>query len=243
MPNRGAHALVVVGFSAKLRYDPPMLFLTPAKPVNKMLDVNEQTCAVASFRARFALAPGVFLAVAWLVFAPNAAWAHALHMFVSVEGKVISGDVYYSDGKPAINAAVTVTRPSFETHELTTDEEGLFSFTASVPGPHVVVADSNDGHRVQYTIEVGKVFDDGAVTTHDPPHTGATAMPPVASDANLDAAVRAAVREEIRPLREDLNRFQNTARIRDIVAGIGYIVGVFGLLAWVQARRRRGDNT
>ena len=177
-----------------------------------------------------------------LLLLSTAAWPHALHMFLSADDTIISGDVYYSDGKPAVGATITITTPAGETNEVTTGEDGLFSYTASAPGPHTVVADSHDGHRVEQTVEVGEAQAlAGVEATHDPPHgegaaiAGAVAQP--ASAIDVDPAIRAAVREEIRPLREDLNRFQNSARVRDIIAGIGYIVGVFGLFAWLKSRR------
>ena len=236
--NTAPEPLASIGFSTEFRYDLPMLSLNPR---NLKKNVDAKTLVDQSFPSRML---AVFAVLAWASLLPIPAWAHALHMFVSADGNVISGDVYYSDGKPARNATVIITAPGGETHEVTTGDNGLFAFTAAGVGPYAVVADSHDGHRVEQTVEVGEgPQESGTVATHDPPHAAEVpiATEPVAG-AQSDAAVRAAVREEIRPLREELDRFQNTARMRDIIAGIGYIVGVFGLLAWIQARRRtRGD--
>jgi nickel transport protein len=45
------------------------------------------------------------------------------------------------------------------------------------------------------------------------------------------------VQEELRPLREQLDAYQHEIRVRDILGGVGYIVGVLGLVAWIKARR------
>ncbi|MCC6153529.1 MAG: hypothetical protein IT367_07200, partial [Candidatus Hydrogenedentes bacterium] len=50
------------------------------------------------------------------------------------------------------------------------------------------------------------------------------------SDAISEDRVRTIVQEELRPLREQLAEQSSRTRARDIFGGIGYIVGVFGLI-------------
>ncbi len=57
-------------------------------------------------------------------------------------------------------------------------------------------------------------------------------------DAALEQRIAEAVAREIRPLRRQLEEAQNRARLRDILGGIGYIVGVMGLVFFLKGRRR-----
>ncbi|MCF7984836.1 MAG: hypothetical protein K9L70_10570 [Thiohalocapsa sp.] len=61
---------------------------------------------------------------------------------------------------------------------------------------------------------------------------------PTAPDAALVAAVEAAVARQIRPLREELAEARGQAAFRDVLGGIGYIVGLAGLLLWWRGRGR-----
>ena len=40
------------------------------------------------------------------------------------------------------------------------------------------------------------------------------------------------------PLAAQIDALESTLRLRDVMGGIGYIVGVFGILAFLMAHRR-----
>jgi nickel transport protein len=54
--------------------------------------------------------------------------------------------------------------------------------------------------------------------------------------------VEQAVARQIRPLREALQAHEERVRMRDILGGIGYIVGLAGLALWWSSRRRKEDR-
>ena len=45
---------------------------------------------------------------------------------------------------------------------------------------------------------------------------------------------------QIRPLREQLDRYEEKVRLHDILGGIGFIVGAMGLVLYVKSRGARG---
>lgn len=51
-------------------------------------------------------------------------------------------------------------------------------------------------------------------------------------------AIEQAVARAVRPLREQLALERERARLRDVLGGIGYILGLAGLWAWWRARDR-----
>ena len=46
-----------------------------------------------------------------------------------------------------------------------------------------------------------------------------------------------AVADAVRPLREQLDAYEDTIRLRDLLGGVGYIAGVAGLVYFMKARR------
>jgi len=46
----------------------------------------------------------------------------------------------------------------------------------------------------------------------------------------------------LQPLRDDLARVEDRARVRDVVGGIGYIVGLMGIVSYFKARARLKGN-
>ena len=57
--------------------------------------------------------------------------------------------------------------------------------------------------------------------------------------AELEAVVEAVVSRHVTPLREQLNAYEDRLRWRDVLGGIGYILGLTGLAAAFSTHRRR----
>jgi nickel transport protein len=62
---------------------------------------------------------------------------------------------------------------------------------------------------------------------------------PAQLDAEVFAAIEQAVARQVRPLRESLAEAQARAGLRDVLGGVGYIVGLAGLGLWWTSRRDR----
>jgi nickel transport protein len=157
------------------------------------------------------------------------AQAHKLKLFVTSEGAQILGDVYFSGGGKAQGVGGEVRGPDGAlVGKITTGTDGSFRFTAASRMDHVITVDGGDGHSVTATIAAADLpasLPAGAVAPQAPP------------PAEMDA-VEAAVARQIRPLRQQLDAYEDKLRLHDILGGIGTIFGVFGVLAWLSARRK-----
>ena len=58
------------------------------------------------------------------------------------------------------------------------------------------------------------------------------------SEGDLTALINRAVARQVGPLRAEINAYRNDVRMSDILGGIGIIIGIFGVGAWVVARRQ-----
>lgn len=156
------------------------------------------------------------VATVWLL-AAVAADAHGLVLTAQGEGTHVSGQVRYSDNTPAVGIFVEARAPEGGSPPLaegSTDAEGRFRLPAPATRPLKVIAEGEEGHRAE------------VIAQPVPLASGST--------TDTDAAVAT-----LRLLREDISRLERRIRLQDIIGGMGYIVGIAGIAAWIAARRRK----
>ncbi len=188
--------------------------------------------------------PGLVLLLWMLVLLghPETAFAHRLKVFATVESGRVSGYGFFVGGGRAIAARVSATaggEPIVE--DLPVDAEGRFAFAHDGPGPLRITMDAGEGHRAELLLPAGfPVAAPGATGS------GAAAACPAdgaALAALIDARVEAVVARHTRPLAEALAEAEARLRFSDVVAGIGMILGMAGVAAWVAARRRDASSS
>lgn len=193
----------------------------------------------------------VALVLALLASGPAA--GHKLKVFAAAEGARIRGSAYFAGGAGAGGARIEVRDAQGQVlAELAPDPQGGFSYTATAPLDHVILALTGDGHQASWTVkgaELAGGFPAAVPPALDSPQWPAVGpaadspadsqagpAPPAAPGAGLDpaalAAIETAVARQVRPLREELDAAQDRARLHDILGGIGYILGVAGLALW-----------
>ncbi|MBD3326897.1 hypothetical protein GF339_20095 [candidate division KSB3 bacterium] len=187
--------------------------------------------------------------------------AHKVKMFAAAEGNVITGYVYYTTGGNPKDAHVGVQDTAGNPlAEVTADENGEFTFTAEYKRDYVFVLELADGHRTTFTLTAEELPDtlpavpDALPVPANTKETSTPAEPtpmPVAQTVpsqapspsialeELEPMIEKAVSKQIRPLREQLERYEEKIRLHDILGGIGYILGLMGLGYFLGARRKR----
>jgi hypothetical protein len=200
----------------------------------------------------------LFLVV--LVVLPRPALAHKLNVFAQAEGPTIHGRAYFSGGSPAIKIQVTaLDAAGHELGRATTDQKGNFSLEAHRRCDYRLVAETGDGHGAEYTVsaaELPAVLPRGdpalAVSVGQPPGPPGASSPfrpmtegQAAMAAGGDGRVAAelqALERQVGRLREQLDENENRLRFRDLVGGIGYILGLAGIACycWTLTQRRAG---
>ena len=170
-----------------------------------------------------------------LLLLASPAQAHKLKLFVTTEGPASIGSAYFSGGGKAMGIGGVIQAPDGTVAgEVKTDQDGAFRFTATTRMDHTISMDSGDGHVATAQVTAAELppsLPAGPSVTTVP----ATAIAPAVGD--LDA-VEAAVARQIRPLRQQLDAYEDKVRLHDILGGIGTIFGLFGVAAWLSARRR-----
>jgi len=182
--------------------------------------------------------------------------AHKLNVFAAADGARIEGSAYFAGGGKATGARILITDAAGGVlAELSPAADGSFSWQARAPVEHHVVAETEDGHRAEWVIgasELAGAFpgvagEPGAAAeaVGDAAAAGAASevtdtSPPGATDGldpALGEAIERAVARQVRPLREAMLEAREAAQLRDVLGGIGYIVGLAGLALWWRSRR------
>ncbi|ULB12382.1 cobalt ABC transporter permease (plasmid) [Cereibacter azotoformans] len=179
-----------------------------------------------------------------LVLAPLPAFAHKVIASVYPAGAAIEGEIGFSNGDMAANQRVTVTDPEGRPlGEVVTDAAGAFSFTPAEPIAHVFHANLGAGHVAEVTMPAEAVAALlGKATPATPPGAGAiplttAALAGGAAPLSRDE-VAAMLRDELRPLRQEIAAYKEKNDLQTILGGLGWIAGLFGLGFYLAARRR-----
>jgi nickel transport protein len=187
----------------------------------------------------------------------TAAFAHGVVVFAWVEGDTVHVESKFSGGRKVKAGKLTIL--DAEGNELlkgTTDSEGNFNFPLPGRDTIEIVLEAGMGHRGQWTISAAEI---AAARTSSPSerhrHTpadevspesripsSAAASRPIADgidEAAVEAAVERALDRKLAPVLKMLaERRQKGPAIKDIIGGIGYILGLIGLAAYVHNRKK-----
>ncbi len=153
-----------------------------------------------------------------------------MKVFASADGDTIRGYAYFTGGGRAVGCKVKVLRNETLLSELTTNAKGEFSYVAEVKDDLTFRVETGDGHFAEYTVQRGEI------TIPDRKEEAMTEKEPVA-DRDLEA-----LHTQVRLLREQIESYENRTRIHDIVGGIGYVLGFFGLILFLKSRSKKAES-
>ena len=176
--------------------------------------------------------------------------AHKVNIFAYVDGDSIFTESGYSRTR-RVNKGVVEVHDAATGEVLltgTTDEEGQFVF----PIPDRARAEKMDlllalkageGHQAEWTVKYDEFgAGSGAAAEAEP----ATASEPVAAPAAAPAAtapadtaaIKAVVHSELAPVKRMLAEMHDSGPgVTEILGGIGYIFGLFGVAAYMKSRK------
>ncbi|WP_319541970.1 hypothetical protein [uncultured Pseudodesulfovibrio sp.] len=169
--------------------------------------------------------------------------AHKVNVFAYVEGNTVVTDSGYSRTRRVQDGVIEVRDGS--TGELllsgNTDETGRFQFEI----PDVVRKNQADirlllkagtGHQAEWTVKYEEFGTDKELSSDAPPTIEPVAVTSVEPSNIKD--VEAVVRRELEPVKRMLADMHDSGpSMTDIIGGIGYIFGLFGIVAYMKSRK------
>lgn len=196
-----------------------------------------------------------FLLAFAVCLATGSASAHRVNVFAWVENDTIHVESKFPGGKRVKGAKIVVV--DLQGNELlagTTDAQGEFSFQAPRPTDLKIILTAGQGHQAQWTISAAELRPAAVSRTpsrdreHEAPKIPAGTVPEKTASKpasqlnmeNIQATMESVLDKKLNPVIRALaaNRQQEPA-VKDILGGIGYIVGLVGIVAYVQSRRKK----
>jgi len=192
--------------------------------------------------------------------AVDSAFAHKVTIFAWVEGDTVYTESKFSGGRKAKNAPVEVyDARGNKLLEGKTDNNGEFFFKAPRKTELKIVLLAGMGHKAEWTIPIeefeGNNFEYTEKTVPREPTTtkpgkikksvpvfreDASTSPCLASE-DIQDAVEKALDKKLKPVIKKLNKLSHDhgPAASDIIGGIGYIIGLVGIGAYFNYRRKK----
>ena len=188
----------------------------------------------------------LFVLLTVLCFASQAL-AHRLSVFAYEEQGNLQVESFFSGNRPSRNCPVTLTAPG-STKVLAqgkTNDAGKATFPLPAKGGDVqVTVNCGDGHRGEWLYE-GLAGEDLAeikeprqvpATGNEPSPSSASPLP--LADEQLRHIIAQELDKQLAPIRRQLaHNSDRQPSLQDILGGIGYLLGLAGLVTYFRSRR------
>ena len=183
------------------------------------------------------------------------AHSHKIRVFAWAENSNITAETKFSGGKHAQNAVITVLNNENNVELLTgkTNSQGLFTFPipqeAKENGYNLnIVVNSGDGHKNSWYLAASDYLQgyENHLSSSPPveknlPVTEKPQQESVVitlSEQQLNRIINTALDKQLAPIRRSLaEQSEQKPSLQDILGGIGYILGLAGLAAFLKSKK------
>jgi nickel transport protein len=169
-------------------------------------------------------------------------WAHKVNVFAWVEGDTVFVEGYFPGGKKSQDSLVEVFNPAgTKLLQGRTNEKGEFSFKIPERTDLKIVLTASMGHKNDFTVSAGDV---GEVRAS--PSSPAQSLAESVKDASshpadlsqLEGMINRALDRKLAPVMKLIRDTRKDGpSITEIIGGIGYIFGLFGLVMYFKSRK------
>ncbi len=199
----------------------------------------------------------LLLFLALFLILPQPAQAHRVRIFAYEHGGIISTEAKFSGGRPAKNAEILIQNSQTQKTLLTgrTNEEGIFTFPVPEEARREkldlnIIINIGEGHKNQWQLSAKDYLGTDSETPH-PPHSPEnskvadveeTPHPSGIDETHLQKIVEDALDKKLAPIKRMLaENLVQKPRLHDVLGGLGYILGLAGLVAYFRSRKN-GDK-
>jgi nickel transport protein len=177
------------------------------------------------------------------------AFAHKVNIFAYVEGDKVYTESYFSDGKKCVESKIEVfDNQGDKLLEGLTDKEGMFSFKISpedvIDGNLKLVLTASMGHRAEYIIRADELGDIKGIIEEKIEEPVSLISPETSSVdlKEIQSIIEDTLGEKLKPIIREIREIKKSQEDRisptEIIGGIGYIIGIFGIVAYFLSRKR-----
>jgi len=170
-------------------------------------------------------------------------FAHKVNIFAYVEGDKVYTESYFNDGKKCIESKIEVfDNQGNKLLEGLTDEEGAFSFEIPSGDEDLkIVLTASMGHRAEYSISADELRGTAGLIKEEPEEPVSVISPETSSVdlKEIQSIIEDTLDEKLKPIMREIKKSQeDKISPTEIIGGIGYIIGIFGIVAYFLSRKR-----
>jgi nickel transport protein len=197
----------------------------------------------------------LLFSAAFLLLVAAPAGAHRVNVFAWVEGETVHTESSFPGGKEVNHGKIVVydDKTGEKLLEAETDDQGKLSFPVPRRTDLRIELTAGMGHKNEWIVRAEEIeaADGGAATLPEsgkPPETKAlererAAAPPgstsPADAAQIEKTVEKVLDRRLAPMVKMMAELrQRRTSVADVVGGIGYIIGLAGLGAYIHYRRK-----
>ena len=172
-------------------------------------------------------------------------WAHKVNVFAWVEGDMVFVEGYFRGGKKSQDSLVEVFNPAgTKLLEGRTNKKGEFSFKIPERTDLTIVLTASMGHKNDFTLSASDLGGSGSLPSAKPDkkhvHSVGESVP-VSNDIHqLETIIDEALDRKLAPV---IKLIRDTRKegptLSEIVGGIGYIFGIFGIFMYFKSRNKK----
>lgn len=171
--------------------------------------------------------------------------AHRVNIFAYRQKGQIVGESYFADGSPCKKCKIELyDDKGLKIAETQTDEHGKFVLTTEKVGELKVVVEAGEGHRAEHKLEAlhsEKKLEKLKKTSVFEEKKGEKKVG-LEEVSILKQTVEEAIDNKLQEFKAEIllevKKERNKIYLRDILGGIGYILGVWGLFAILKNRKK-----
>jgi len=177
------------------------------------------------------------------------AFAHKVNIFAYVDGDKVYTESYFNDGKKCVDSKIEVfDNQGNKLLEGLTDEDGMFSFEIPsedvVDGGLKVVLTASMGHRAEYIIPANEPRGVTGLIKEKIEERVSAVSPEVSllDLKEIQSIIENTLDEKLKPIIGEMREIKKSQEDwispTEIIGGIGYIIGIFGIIAYFLSRKK-----
>jgi nickel transport protein len=174
-------------------------------------------------------------------------FGHKVNIFAYVSGDKIFLEGYASDGAPVKNGAIEVfDKTNHKLLECILDDEGKGSFKVPVRTDLRIVLNASMGHRAETVIGEEDLPTIAMVVPEKTKVLEKKTKEVKPTECSIDTCqikdiVETIIDKKLQPIMRKLTLLQERkVTLTDVLGGIGYILGLMGIIMYFRSRQRRG---
>lgn len=172
-------------------------------------------------------------------------YGHRVYIFAWAEGDTVYTESYFPGKKRVKGGLIKVFDPSgVKILEGRTDDSGAFSFKIPKVVDLRLVLEAGMGHKTEYIFKAEEM--NGRSSEPTTREEGADEHEirseiPGTDLENIRVVAEEAIENKLSPIRKQLARMEreNKVSLRDILGGIGYILGLMGIALYFKSKKNK----